>query len=196
MERTILAEDSKKGVKNHARIGFSDESAFSDKPTVRKTWAPKGHTPILKVPGGWVTRSVISLLTCSPSGARPRLYFETLSRAVNAVRFIKFLKGVKRHLRSRKLILVLDNLRVHKARAVKDYLKREKRWLAVEYLPPYAPELNPVEYVWSSRKRTEFGNAVIADSRALDRRIRESGERARGNPALLKGFLKASKLFT
>lgn len=190
-----MAEDSKKGAKTHARIGFSDESAFSDKPMVRKTWAPKGKTPILKVPGGWITRSVISLITCSPKGVRPRLYFETLRGSVNALIFIGFLKSVKRHMGGRKLILVIDNLRVHKARTVNEYLKKQGSWLTVEYLPPYAPELNPTEYVWSSRKRKEFGNAVITDSRSLDRRIRESGERARGDPKLLKGFLKASKLF-
>lgn len=110
MERRILAADSKKGLKNHARIGFSDESAFSDKPMVRKTWAPKGKTPILKVPGGWITRSVISLITCSPKGTRPRLYFETLRGSVNAPIFLGFLKGVKRHMGCRKLILVIDNL--------------------------------------------------------------------------------------
>lgn len=195
MARRNLAEDSKKGAKTHARIGFSDESAFSDKPTVRKTWAPRGTTPMLKVPGGWMTRSVISLLTCSPKGLRPRLYFETLKEAVNAGIFVSFLKGVHRHVRSRPLILVIDNLRVHKASAVQAYLKRERRWLRVEYLPPYAPELNPVEYVWSSRKRKEFGNAVIANACALNRRIRESGKRVQGDPALLKGFLKASTLF-
>ena len=68
MEAGILAADSKKGLKTKARIGFSDESAFSDKPMVRKTWAPRGKTPILNVPGGWITRSVISLITCHPLG--------------------------------------------------------------------------------------------------------------------------------
>ena len=86
-------------------------------------------------------------------------------------------------------------IRVHKTKIVKEYLKKRKRWLTVEYLPPYAPELNPTEYVWSSRKRKEFGNAVIPDSHSLDRRIRECGKRARGDPRLLKGFLKASSLF-
>lgn len=195
MERGILASDPKKGLKINARIGFSDESAFSDKPTVRKTWSPKGKTPILKVPGGWITRSVISLITCSPGGVRPRLYFEMLKRAVNADIFIGFLKDVKRHMGGRKLILIIDNLPVHKAKTVKEYLKQEQRRLTVEYLPPYAPELNPVEYIWSSRKRKEFGNAIIANSRTLERRIRESGEKARSDPQLLKGFLKASTLF-
>ena len=190
-----MAGYPKKGVKTHARIGFSDESAFSDKPMVRKTWAPKGKTPILKVPGGWITRSVISIITCSPKGKRPRLYFETLPGSVNAPTFIRFLKGITRHMHRRKIILIIDNLRVHKAKLVNEYLKTQKRWLTVEYLPPYAPELNPVEYVWSSRKRKEFGNAVITDSRTLDRRIQASGERARSDPALLKGFLRASTLF-
>lgn len=162
---------------------------------MRKTWAPKGTTPILKVPGGWITRSVVSVITCSPEGGRPRLYFETLKGTVNAEIFLRFLQRVKRLMGGRKLILIIDNLRVHKANTVMAYRQKERRWLRVEYLPPYAPELNPVEYVWSSRKRKEFGNAVIADSRALDRCIRESGARTKHDPALLKGFLRASKLF-
>lgn len=162
---------------------------------VRKTWAPKGKTPILKVPGGWITRSVISLITCSPSGLRPRLYFAMMRETVNAQRFVGFLKQMKRHRNGRKLILIMDNLRVHKATVVKEYLQAQRRWLAVEYLPPYAPELNPVEYVWSSRKRKDFGNAVISDARTLDRRIRASGATTKRNPSLLKGCLKASKLF-
>lgn len=190
-----MACHPKKGARTHARIGFSDESAFSDKPTVRKTWAPKGKTPILKIPGGWITRSVISLITCSPTGARPRLYFETLRCAVNVTIFLEFLRSVKGHMGGRKLILIIDNLRVHKARAVNDYRRKQRHWLTVEYLPPYAPELNPTEYVWSSRKRRVFGNAVIASPRSLDRRIRTSGATAQGDPHLLKGFLKASSLF-
>ncbi len=102
---------------------------------------------------------------------------------------------MKRTLGGKKLILIIDNLRVHKAKLVSKYLATQKRWLTVEYLPPYAPELNPVEYVWSSRKHKEFGNAVIVDLRTLDRRIRATGEEARGDPTLLKGFLKASELF-
>ena len=196
MEARAVARYPKKGLKINARIGFSDESAFSDKPTVRKTWAPKGKTPILKVPGGWITRSVISLITCSPEGLRPRLYFESLKGTVNANIFLAFLKSIKRLMGGRKLILIIDNLRVHKAKAVKEYVQTQKHRLTVEFLPPYAPELNPTEYVWSSRKRKDFGNATICGSKELDRRITESGERARKNPTLLKGFLKASTLFT
>lgn len=195
MERRSLAEDSKKGAKTNARIGFSDESAFSDRPMVRKTWAPRGKTPILKVPGGWITRSVISLITCSPKGTRPRRYFEMLRGSVNTSIFIGFLKNVKCHMGGRKLVLIIDNLRVHKARIVNEYIKTQKHWLTVEYLPPYAPELNPTEYVWSSRKRKDFGNATINGPQELDRRIKESGERARQSPELLRGFLKASTLF-
>jgi transposase len=190
-----MASHQKKGLKIKARIGFSDESAFSDRPMVRKTWAPKGKTPILKIPGGWITRSVISLITCSPKGLRPRLYFEMMRGAVNAQRFINFLKQAKRHLHRRKLILIIDNLRVHKARLVQEYVQRQRHWLSVEYLPPYAPELNPPEYLWSSRKRKDFGNAVIADRTELDRRIKASGRRAQRDVTLLKGFLRASGLF-
>lgn len=189
-----MASYSKKGLRIKARIGFSDESAFSDKPMVRKTWSPKGKTPILKVPGGWITRSVISMITCSPRGQRPRLYFEAMKGTVNADRFIAFLQGTRKHIRS-KLILIIDNLRVHKAKKVAAYLGTQCQWLSVEFLPPYAPELNPAEYLWSSRKRKDFSNMPIVGNRALDRRIRASGKKAQKDPQLLKGFLKASTLF-
>lgn len=195
MERGTMACHQKKGVKIKARLGFSDESAFSDKPIVRKTWALKGKTPILKVPGGWIIRSVISLITCSPEGLRPRLYFEMIKGAVNAQWFIRFLKQIKHHLKGRKLILIIDNLRVHKAKIVKEYLTTQRHWLTVEYLPTYAPELNPNEYLWSSGKRKDFSNAVIQNGAALDQRIRASGKRAQRDAALLKGFLRASSLF-
>lgn len=190
-----MARHQKKGLKIKARLGFSDESAFSDKPMVRRTWAPKGKTPILKVPGGWITRSVISLITCSSKGLRPRLYFEMIPKTVNAQRFVRFLKQTKRHLKGKQLILIIDNLRVHKAKIVKEYVQSQRSWLSVEYLPPYAPELNPAEYLWSSRKRKDFSNAVIADRNELDRRIKASGRRARRDAALLRGFLRASSLF-
>lgn len=162
---------------------------------VSKTWAPKGRTPILRVPGGWITRSVISLITCHPLGKRPRLYFQTMHGSINAKRFIQFLRQVKRRIKARKLILIIDNLRVHKAHMVREYIDTQKRWLTVEFLPPYAPELNPSEYLWSSRKRKTFSNASIQDGKALDRRIRASGRKAQNDTELLKGFLRASTLF-
>lgn len=191
-----MACHQKKGLKTKARIGFSDESAFSDKPLVGKTWSPRGQTPFLKVPGGWITRSVLSLITSSPLGKRPRLYFQTVKGTVNAECFLQFLKQVKRYSRARKLILLVDNLRAHKAAIVEDYVRTQKHWLTMEFLPPYAPELNPPEYLWSNRKRLYFTNAIVKDGKALDRRIRISGKNAQKDSQLLKGFLRASTLFT
>lgn len=195
MERKTMAGHTKKGLKIKARLGFSDESAFSDKPLVGKTWAPQGRTPVLKTPGGWMTRSVISLITRSPLGKWPRLCFQTMRGAVNAERFIQFLKPAKRHGNSGKLILIIDNLRVHKATMTQEYVRARKHWLTVEFLPPYAPELNPPEYLWSSRKRKHFSNASIQGGKALDQRIRKSGRDAEKDAGLLKGFLRASSLF-
>jgi transposase len=190
-----MARHPKKGLKTKARIGFADESAFSDKPMVRRTWAPRGRTPVIKVPSGWSTRSVISMITVSPKGIHPRLYFEVVRRTVNAKRFRTFLTRVKRHMRGGELILIIDNLRVHKSKIVQEYIKSQKSWLAVEYLPPYAPELNPVEYLWSSKKRRHFSNTRINGAYTLDRRIRRSGSTAQKETWLLTGFLKASTLF-
>lgn len=162
---------------------------------VRKTWAPRGRTPILKVPGGWITRSVISAITCAPDGRRPRLCFTMVRGTVNAERFTAFLKQIKRYRHGRKLILIIDNLKAHKARVVMDYVWTQRAWLSIEYLPPYAPELNPPEYLWSSRKRRDFSNVRILNGASLDQHIRASGRRAQRDAPLLTGCLRASSLF-
>lgn len=118
-----------------------------------------------------------------------------LRGSVNAERFTAFLKQVKRHRHGRKIILIIDNLKVHKARAVMDYLQTQRAWLSIEYLPPYAPELNPAEYLWSSRKRRDFSNTRIPNGTALDQRIRASGRKAQRDAPLLTGCLRASSLF-
>ena len=68
-----LAEDPKKGAKNKARLAFMDESGVSERPTVRRTWAPIGETPVIASTGSWSVRSVIGAIVCSPTGRNRRI---------------------------------------------------------------------------------------------------------------------------
>ena len=76
-----------------------------------------------------------------------------------------------------------------------DYLKKQKRWLSVERLPPYAPELNPVEYLWAHISCTRTANFCPKDLSQLSRRIRGGAQYIRNHPALGRSFLKLSGLF-
>ena len=72
----------------------------------------------------------------------------------DAMAFHSFLKQLLRHRRKgRMLVLVLDNARWHHARLLKPWLRKHRRRLRLEFLPPYSPELNPMERVWKLTRR-------------------------------------------
>ena len=108
--------------------------------------------------------------------------------------FVRFLKDLKGALHGKKLLLLWDGLPAHRAKIVREYLDREKSWLRVERFPGYAPELNPIEYLWSSMKRKDISNHPAIGLGHLKRTIQKSKRRL-SNPTLLKGFLKSSRLY-
>ena len=188
-----LAEDPKKGAKTHARIAFVDESGVSERPSVRRTWAPKGQTPVITSSGSWTVRSVIGVLTSTPTGRNPRFYLWIVRRAVRKEDEVRFLRAFRKHERG-KVILLWDNLGAHKAKIVREEAATQK--LALEYFPPYAPELNPVEYVWATGKNHDLANIYPEGLAKLDKHIRRMQRRLERRADLLAGFLRKSGLFS
>lgn len=113
---------------------------------------------------------------------------------MKALDILQFVKELKRHLCGKKLLLFWDGLPAHRAKIIADYLKKQKSWLRAERFPAYAPELNPIEYLWSAMKRRDLANHPPTGLPYLRRTIRKSKRRL-SNTKLLKGFLKASKLY-
>lgn len=190
-----LASDPKKGLRSGSLIGFLDESGVSDRPPIRRTWSRRGVTPIVRSAGGWRTRSLIGTITCTPRGNRPHLFLAIRPRAVRIPDVLRFLRHLRRHFRGRTLILILDNLKAHHSRAVRAYVRTQRDWLTIRYLPSYAPELNPVEYAWSALDGKDLANACADTMADLDRRVRNSARRLRRHPDVLAGCLNASGLF-
>jgi hypothetical protein len=93
--------------------------------------------------------SVIGSLSVSARRRRIGLYFVVHEKNVTAEEVEAFLREVQRHLR-RRLIVVMDRWAVHR-KVAKNLFGDERFW--IEWLPPYAPDLNPVEYVWDHSKR-------------------------------------------
>ena len=110
-------------------------------PTVVRTWAPRGQTPVLRHSQRHDRISVISAVTVSPARQRVGLYCQWHHHDIRDVQAVAFLRHLRGH-----VVLVWDNLGVHKSKLVKALCRRVPR-LHLEYLPAYAPELNPNEGV-------------------------------------------------
>lgn len=177
-----------------ARIGFWDESGLTQKPTVRRTWSLKGVTPIISGTGSWKSRSLAGVIACSPEAQKPKLFLRIFPRSVRTKEAIRALKELRQHIKE-KLILMWDGLRTHHSKEMKAFLRTQRHWLSPCRFPAYAPELNPVEYLWSCGKNKDFAHLYADTVSDLDVHIRRYKRRIRRRPDLLTGFLKKSGLF-
>jgi len=146
-----------------------DESGFMLQPVVRRTWAPKGQTPIQYSWDRHDRLSVITAITVSPVRQRFGLYFRIHGHNITFVEVMAFLTLVHYRLR-RKFILVLDRLNAHR-KAVRLLQAAHPDWFEVLWLPAYAPELNPVEMVWNHTKYTDLANFIPEDVDDLHRAV-------------------------
>jgi transposase len=161
-------------------------------PTVRRTWAPKGQTPILS---SWDRRdrlSVISALTCSPKRHRLGLYFAIESHNIRADDFEAFVADLLKHFPAG-IILVIDRWMVHRS-GVRKLKARFGRRVDVEWLPAYAPELNPVEQIWNHSKYSQLANFIPDNVEHLADTVEESLHVQSGQPHLLRSFFHCAKL--
>ncbi len=128
-------------------------------PLRRRSWAPRGHTPRLRQRGRSRRKvSVIGALVISPRRHRVRGYFEFLPEAnYDGEAILAFLKQLRRALRA-PLTLVWDRLRAHRFEPVAGWLAEHRRAVRAYLLPPYAPELNPVELIWGYAKSHRLAN--------------------------------------
>ncbi|HUL02891.1 MAG TPA: IS630 family transposase [Gemmatimonadales bacterium] len=181
--------------RRHAWLVFEDESGLSQQPVVRRTWAPRGHTPVLTPVGrNWKRLSIAGALAFRWDGRRTRLYFHTRPGTFTEQPLIAFLRALKRHFRGQAVILIWDGLHAHRSRAMRHYLAGQRAWLTVERLPGYAPELNPVELVWGNIKHCELANVCAADVDALRPPLRRGCARVRRHPTLAYHFLRHTGL--
>jgi transposase len=189
-----VAADKKSAARRRAHLVLIDESGFLMSPLVRRTLAPRGHTPILKTPGGHHEKvSVVAALTISPRRHRLGLYWRTFPLDfVNAERSAEFLHGLLRHLQGA-LIVVWDGGPMHKGAPIVQLLADFPR-LSLERLPPYAPDLNPVEYLWGHLKYGKLANFSPDDVFQLNEVLRDHLGQTCRNRVRLDGFLRASGL--
>ena len=106
---------------------------------------------------------------------------------------IDFLKALVRHIDG-PLLIVWDRLPAHRSRMVQEFIELSEGHIVTAYLPAYAPELNPVEYIWAYWKQHELPNVCPKDYWELDERARKALRRMGRKPRLITAFWKQSSL--
>jgi transposase len=130
-----------------AVIYWGDETGLSNQDPIGRSWAPRGRTPIVRRSAERITRSMIAAVS-----NRGLMRFMLYEGALNADLFLAFLRQLTKDA-GRKVILIVDNLKVHKAGKVRAWVASHAHEIELVYLPSYAPDHNPTEYLNNDLKQ-------------------------------------------
>jgi len=176
-----VAGTKKKADEEQATILWVDEAGFYLLPMAVRTWAPRGQTPILRVK---LTRDHLSAI--SGITLDGRLFMQVRPDSYDAEAVVGFLRVLLRKIPG-KIILIWDGSPIHRANALKDFLKRgAAKRLHLEQLPGYAPDLNPDEGIWNYLKRVELGNVCCTDLNDLSTQLIRARERLRHKREIIR----------
>jgi hypothetical protein len=164
-------------------------------PLARRTWAPRGRTPQLVQESGTREKvSVAAAVWLSPSRDRSGLYSHTLANGYFDSWYVAaFLEAMLKDLAGR-YVVVWDGGPMHKGDPIRDLLSHFAGRLDLERLPPYAPMLNPVEWLWSWLKWGRLSNIGPRDAGELDAWVLAELTKVREDQAFLRNLFHASEL--
>ena len=160
-------------------------------PLVRRTWAPRGHTPVLMQRGRSRRKvSVIGALVISPRRRRVRAYFGLLPDAnFDGESILAFVMQLRRALHV-PMALIWDRLGAHIGAPVAAWLVRNRPRVSAHLLPPYAPELNPVELIWGHTKSNALANFAPSELDELLAQTQVATLAIGDDEPLLRSFIK------
>ena len=171
-----------------AKIFFLDEAGFQSDPPLGRTYGLKGKTPVVKTSGQRQSLNVISA-----DNARGEFWAATYNGKLNAEAFVAFLQNFMQG-RTGKVFLVVDGHPAHKAGLVKAYVQSLQGRLELHFLPPYAPDLNPDEFVWSHMKSNGVSKKPLKQNESLQKRIDQDLNAIRRNRKLVRSFFCADSV--
>ena len=163
-------------------------------PLVRRTLAPRGRTPIFQHRARHREKvSLMAALVFTTTLAELGLHFRTYPKEyVNNVKAADFLRALLAEIAG-EVVVLWDGGPMHKGEPIRELLREYPR-LTIVRLPPYCPDFNPVEYLWSWLKYGQLPNFAAADAQELDEAVRGRLVAAQGDAELLSGFWKHCKL--
>jgi transposase len=183
-----VATAKKKARREQRLIVFVDESGLSERPTRVRTWAPKGQTPVIQFHFNWTHISVIAGVTFT------NCMFRLHEGSIKKEQVVEFLKALRAHLKQR-LLIVWDGLKAHRSKLVREYLDSTAGDVQIEFLPPYSPDLNPVEYLWAWLKRHALANFCPGSLGELNDVARRKLKSAQKRPSILAACWAQAELW-
>jgi transposase len=171
-----------------AKIYFLDEAGFDSDPVLGRTYGLKGHTPVVTTSGQRQSINAISAVN-----AKGEFWYNVYSGKLNAERFVEFLRDFMSRRRER-VFLVVDGHPSHKAKKVQAYVASLAGRLELHFLPPYAPDLNPDEFVWSYAKTNGVSKKPLRKNESLRERVETDLEAVRRDKRLVRSFFCAESV--
>jgi DDE superfamily endonuclease len=184
-----VAADQKRARAKSAWLVFFDESGISLIPPVRRTWSQRGRTPILRHRMAWKRASMAAALGYQPDGTTARLCFHLQADSYDTDSLIGVLDQLKGFYAGQRVVLLWDGLSAHWSYKMRAHLEAQRDWLTVERLPAYAPDLNPVEYLWANLKAVELANCTGDTIAEVADQAQHGIQRVRDSDSLVVGFL-------
>jgi transposase len=167
-------------------IHWADETGLSSRANYGRSFAPRGQTPVIRRPGRRFSQSMISSLT-----NQGKLRFMIYEGALNTTIFLNFLRRLIREA-TRKLFVIVDNLPVHRAHRVTAWVQDNADRIELFYLPPYAPEHNPDEFLNNDLKQAMARRRTPRDKVALKSSLTSYMRSLQRCPAKVRAFFQAS----
>jgi transposase len=174
----------KEAKKVGATIYFGDEAGVRSDYHSGTTWAVKGQTPVIRTTGARFGLNMISAVS-----AKGRMRFMTIKGRMNADRFIEFLERLIKN-ETKPVFLIVDGHPVHRSKRIQVFVASTHGRLKLFHLPPYSPELNPDEQVWSHLKHHRLGKMVIKTKEELIAKVNSALRSIQRTSSLVMSFFR------
>ena len=201
MEEGDLAAGKRTAAALGGWIVFEDETGQSLRPPRARTWARRGITPVIRVRGSGTGHVSAAGLACYRPGHRSRLIYRLHpyrgrkgeTKAFTWTEYRDLIIAAHHQLPGGNIVLVWDNLNVHLRAELRAFTGRQP-WLRVFQLPSYAPDLNPLEGIWSVLKRGVLANLAVTSFSHLLQVLRHGLKKIQYQPGLIEGCLAETGL--
>jgi transposase len=181
---------AKRAKEQNAEIQWADEAGVSTSSSAgARGYSLRGKTPVLKRLARRIRINYISSVT-----NQGKMRFMIFEGTFKAKTFIKFLQLSVKGAKGRKLIVIVDNLRVHHSKAVSEWLSGKESLIELEFLPAYSPELNPDEYLNNDVKANVHRGAMPTDKDELERNTRRHLLKISRSPQRVRSYFRAKKI--
>lgn len=181
-------EIAKRAKKEKAEIHWGDETGLSNTSQHGRSYSPKGKTPTIRLSAKKERINLVSSVT-NQGKVRFMVYQDTM----NAQTFIKFLQRLIKDT-EQKIYLVLDNLRVHHSKIVKEWIAEHQEKIELFFLPSYSPELNPDEYLNCDLKAGVHSGPLARSKKDLKKKAISHLRMLQKKPQRVKKYFNHSKI--